>query len=143
MRDCLNQLASRVLIVDDEVHIARFLQFLLRQQGYQTCLAHDGQQALDEYQRFMPDAILLDVVLPKRSGLDVLREIRHLSNSPSSGPLVLLLTAMNLQDIPVDIMNLGDVAHCPKPIAPSSLFRILQAHGLYGYARPLVAVARS
>lgn len=143
MPDTLFQLASRILVVDDEAHIARFLQFLLNREGYQTALAHDGLEALDQYRRFAPDGILLDVVLPKLSGLDVLRRIHGERDPDSPPPLILLLTGMNLQDIPVDIMKMGAVAHCPKPIAPSALIRMLQTHGLYGYSRAQASFAHS
>lgn len=134
MSDTLFHLASRILIVDDEVHIARFLQFLLSKEGYQTALAHNGLQAIDVFTQFHPDGILLDVVLPKISGIEVLRRI-HASMRPNEKPpFTVLLTGMNRQEIPADIMSLGAVAHCPKPVAPSALVRTLHAHGLFGYA---------
>lgn len=134
MSDALFHLASRILVVDDEMHLARFLQFLLARDGYQTALAHDGVQALEVYQHFRPDGILLDVILPRLCGLEVLKRI-HASLRPDEGPpLVLLLTGLNRQEIPADIMKLGRVAHCPKPIAPSALLRTLHQNGLYGYS---------
>ncbi|MCW5965919.1 MAG: response regulator [Bryobacterales bacterium] len=132
--NALFHLASRILVVDDEVHIARFLQFLLSKEGYQTALAHDGLEALDVYKEFQPDGILLDVILPRLCGIDVLRRIHASLDPQTPPPLILLLTGLNRQEIPADIMNLGAVAHCPKPVAPSALIRTLHAHGLYGYS---------
>lgn len=134
MAETLFHLASRILVVDDEVHIARFLQFLLAKEGYQTAVAHDGLVALDLYQQFEPDGILLDVILPKLCGIDVLRRIHASLGPQTQPPLILLLTGLNRQEIPADIMKLGAVAHCPKPVAPSALIRTLHAHGLYGYS---------
>jgi CheY-like chemotaxis protein len=143
MQDSLFQLASRILVVDDEVHIARFLEFLLNREGYQTAIAHDGLEALERYHTFKPDGILLDLLLPKLSGLDVLRRIHEETEPDARAPFILLLTGMNLQDIPIDIMKLGTIAHCPKPVAPSTLIRMLQKHGLYGYSRPQASFAQS
>lgn len=134
MKDALYRLASRVLVVDDERHIARFLQFLLNKEGYQTAVAFDGETALDLCRTFEPDAVLLDLVLPGISGLDVLKTIydSHVNGPPA--PVVMLLTGMSLQDLPPDIMHYGVAAHCAKPVAPSTILRHLQNHGLFGYA---------
>lgn len=134
MADALFQLASRVLIVDDERHIARFLEFLLNKEGYQTAVAYDGVEALEKYVAFHPDAILLDVMLPRLSGVEVLRKISELTVDPALRPAIILLTGLNLQDLPADIMGCGVSAHCPKPVAPSALIRLLRHHGLFGYS---------
>ena len=134
MQPALHRLSSRILVVDDERHIARFLEFLLKKLGYQTAVAFDGETALEVNRSFRPDAILLDLILPGISGLDVLKSIHASATEDSPPPVVLLLTGLNLQDIPADIMEFGVAAHCPKPVAPSTLLRHLQRHGLYGYA---------
>lgn len=134
MEPALYRLASRILVVDDERHIARFLQFLLKKEGYQTALAFDGETAIEMNRTFKPDAILLDLVLPGISGLDVLKTIHASVTEDSPHPVILLLTGLNLQDIPADIMEFGVTAHCAKPVAPSTLLRHLQRHGLFGYA---------
>ncbi len=110
------------------------LQFLLSKEGYQTALAHNGAEAIDVFQQFRPDGILLDVILPRMSGLEVLRRIHAQLHPQARLPFTVLLTGLNRQDIPADIMSLGAVAHCPKPVAPSALLRLLHLHGLYGYA---------
>ncbi len=134
MSSSLYQLSSRVLIVDDEQHIARFLQFLLNKEGYQTELAYDGLDAIEKFDAFRPDAILLDLVLPTMSGLDVLKAISKLVADPANRPVILLLTGLNFQDLPADIMDYGVAAHCAKPVAPSALIRHLHSHGLFGYS---------
>jgi len=139
MPHLLCHLAARILVVDDETHIARFLQFLLTKEGYQTAVAYDGVQALEVYQQFQPDGVLLDVILPKLCGIEVLRRIHASLDGAADPPLVLLLTGLNRQEIPADIMKLSGVAHCPKPIAPSTLMRTLREHGLFGYSRPQTA----
>jgi hypothetical protein len=61
---------TRVLVVDDERHIARFLEFVLKKAGYDVALAYSGEQALVAVEAFDPDVMLLDLVLPKLTGLD-------------------------------------------------------------------------
>lgn len=134
MSDVLFHLASRVLVVDDEQHIARFLQFLLNKEGYQTEAAFDGISALEKFESFQPDGILLDLILPGLSGIEVLKSIHQATKDLERRPVILLLTGLNLQDLPADIMEFGVAAHCVKPVAPSALLRHLRSHGLYGYS---------
>lgn len=138
MSDVLFHLASRVLVVDDEKHIARFLEFLLNKEGYQTAVAYDGVSALEKFETFQPDAVLLDLILPGLSGVDVLKAIHQATKDAARRPVILLLTGLNLQDLPADIMEFGVAAHCVKPVAPSALLRHLRSHGLYGYSSPKV-----
>ena len=139
MQQALYRLASRILVVDDEQHIARFLQFLLKKEGYQTAVAFDGETALELCRTFQPDAILLDLVLPGISGLEVLKTIHASATEDSPCPVVMLLTGLNLQDLPADIMDFGVAVHCAKPVAPSTILRHLQRYGLYGYAATRMA----
>lgn len=134
MQQALYRLASRILVVDDERHIARFLQFLLDKEGYQTAVAFDGETALELCRTFQPDAILLDLVLPGISGLEVLKSIHASATEERPCPVILLLTGLSLQDLPADIMDFGVAAHCAKPVAPSTLLRHLHRHGLFGYS---------
>ena len=66
----------KILIVDDEENIRLFLRDNLHFEGYEICEAGDGREALDKAEDCNPDLIILDIMLPKRSGLDCLREIR-------------------------------------------------------------------
>jgi len=83
---------SRILVVEDEAHIAEGLQFNLEAEGHEVIVASDGQQALDRLRDAGPfDLVLLDLMLPERSGLEVLRRVRA---SGDFAP-VLILTAMD------------------------------------------------
>ncbi len=79
---------SRVLIVDDEKLIVKGLKFSLEQEGMQVDCAYDGEEALEYAQRNRYDIILLDIMLPKFSGLEVCQQIRESSNVP-----IIMLTA--------------------------------------------------
>lgn len=83
--------AARILIAEDEPSIMASLDFLMRRCGYETRLAGDGCAALEELERFRPQLVILDVMLPRRSGLDVCREIR--ANAQWRSMRVLMLTA--------------------------------------------------
>ncbi|HZL07255.1 MAG TPA: response regulator, partial [Coriobacteriia bacterium] len=69
-------MASKVLIVDDEPNIVTALEFLMRQRGYETRVARDGDEALAAVESFRPDLVLLDVMLPRRDGFEVCQKLR-------------------------------------------------------------------
>jgi len=71
--------ANKVLIVDDEKLIVKGLKFSLEQEGMQVDCAYDGEEALAFAQQNQYDIILLDIMLPKLSGLEVCQQIRHAS----------------------------------------------------------------
>jgi DNA-binding response OmpR family regulator len=67
----------RVLIADDEPNIVTALEFLLRGRGYEVDVARNGAEALERIRATRPDLVLLDVMMPEKSGYDVCREIRR------------------------------------------------------------------
>ncbi len=120
--------AARVLVVDDERHIARFLEFVLKKAGYEVATAHDGEQALAEIDRFAPDAVLLDLVMPKLSGLDVLQRLR--AEPRHQGLFIAILSARSFEERAGEVMEAGANLHCEKPVAPSSLLSELASSGI-------------
>ena len=84
-------MAKRVLIAEDEPSILASLEFLMRQNGFDTRSAADGEEALSLAATFRPHLVLLDIMLPRRSGLEVCRLIR--SDAALAGTRVLMLTA--------------------------------------------------
>ena len=68
-----------VLVAEDDINICQGLQDLLENEGYTTTAAHDGEQALELFNQQQPDFVLLDIMMPKRDGYDVCREIRRLN----------------------------------------------------------------
>ena len=73
---------SRILVVDDEKNICELLTLYLVKEGHTAETATDGEEALRKFQTFGPDLILLDIMLPKKDGWQVCREIRQSSNVP-------------------------------------------------------------
>ena len=84
-------LAARVLISEDEPSIVTSIDFLMRKCGFDTRLARDGEQALEAVREFAPDLVILDLMLPRVSGLDVCRAIR--ARPECRATRVLMLTA--------------------------------------------------
>lgn len=84
-------MSARVLIADDEPSIAMSLEFLLGISGYTTRVASDGEEALSVARQFQPDLIVLDLMLPRLSGLEVCRTLR--ADPQQCSVKVLMLTA--------------------------------------------------
>ncbi len=73
---------QRVLIVDDDESIAELISLYLIKECYETEIAYDGETALEQFKRFGPDLVLLDIMLPGIDGYEVLKEIRRSSQTP-------------------------------------------------------------
>ena len=110
---------KKVLIVDDEPNIVVSLEFLLKQAGYETEVARDGQGALDAAKVFSPDLVLLDVMLPGIDGYEVLRAIR--SRSENTGMKVILLTARGREVDRLKGLDLGADLYFTKPFSTRDL----------------------
>ena len=119
---------ARILVVDDERHIARLIQFVLQKEGYQVGVAHTGEQAVAMVKEKCPDAVLLDLVMPDISGLDVLRELK--AYEPSRDVPIALLTARSFEAEPEGLAQSGVTFHCTKPVAPSTLLKKLSDFGV-------------
>ena len=79
---------SKVLIVEDEIKLARFVELELKHEGYEVLVANDGRAGLECFEQWKPDVVLLDLMLPMLSGIEVCRRIRRVSDVP-----VIMLTA--------------------------------------------------
>lgn len=105
-----------VLVVDDEPQIRRFLDIGLRAQGYQTTLAETGAEGLAFASARQPDLIILDLGLPDRDGLDVLRELRDWSSVP-----VIVLTVRADEAQKVALLDAGANDYVTKPFGVQEL----------------------
>jgi len=120
---------ARILVVEDERYIARFLVYMLKEKGYEVQAAYDGEEALSAAAVFRPDGVLLDLLLPKLSGREVLRKLR--ADSRFSGLKILLLTGCPMSENDIEAPSgMGANAYCLKPIGPSILLSLLKQHGL-------------
>lgn len=115
---------KKVLIVEDERHIVRFLEFVLTRKGYDVVFANEGAQALEMLESISPDIMLLDLALPDMSGLEVLKRLR--ATERHAGIKVLVLTGQVFESTSGEVIKAGANAQCAKPIAPSTLLRTLE-----------------
>jgi DNA-binding response OmpR family regulator len=117
--------AKTVLVVDDEQDILDLVRFRLEHDGYRVLTASDGQSGLTLAQAERPDLCILDVMMPKLSGLEVLANLR--ADPSTADTRVILLTARG-EDADVDRgFELGAHDYVTKPFSPKELRRRVQA----------------
>ena len=109
-------MSLKILIIEDEEKIARFIELELGYEGYSTTKAFDGRTGLELAETGEFDLILLDVMLPQMSGMEVLRRIRRVSSVP-----VILLTARDSVIDKVSGLDSGANDYITKPFAIEEL----------------------
>lgn len=102
---------KKILIVDDEKNIRISIDKCLRGEGYDTNLCCDGEEALETIKKSKYDLILMDVKMPKSSGIEILKKIREYGITTR----VIMMTAYGTVDIAVDAMKLGAIDFISKP----------------------------
>jgi len=112
-------MTAAILIADDEPNILISLEFLLQRAGYQVSLARDGQQALDSILRDRPALVLLDVMMPIKTGLEVLQAVR--ADEACNGVRILMLSAKGRDTDVAKGLALGADAYMTKPFATQDL----------------------
>ena len=114
--------SSRILVVDDEVQIARVLRGYLEQAGFAVITAHDGREALRLARQEAPDLIILDLMLPEIDGLDVCRALRKESDVP-----IIMLTARVEETDRLIGLELGADDYVTKPFSPREVVARVRA----------------
>jgi len=109
-------MAEKILIIEDDSRIARFLELELRHEGYQVETASDGRSGLEKALNNNPDLVILDLMLPLLSGIEVLRRIRRVSDLP-----VIMLTAKDDVSDKVVGLDSGADDYVTKPFAIEEL----------------------
>jgi len=112
-------MGSRILVVEDEPDLADLVALNLRRAGHEVVIAHDGATALAEIQRSQPDLLVLDVMLPDISGLEVCRRLRR--NAQTIRLPVIMLTARSDEVDRVVGFEVGADDYVPKPFSPREL----------------------
>ena len=112
-------MSKKILIADDEPNILISLEFLMKREGYEVLLARDGQEAMDVIARERPALVLLDVMMPIKSGFDVCCELR--ASEALRDTLVLMLTAKGRDTDVAKGMALGANAYMTKPFSTKEL----------------------
>ena len=113
---------TKILIVDDDKHIAELLSLYLNKEGYETKEAHAGRKALDAFAAYSPHLVMLDLMLPEIDGYQVCREIRKISAVP-----IIMLTAKGETFDKVLGLELGADDYIVKPFDPKEVIARVKA----------------
>ena len=111
-----------MLVVEDDEEIASVLQRSLRMEGYEVRIAIDGEAALTEARMFNPDAVILDLGLPKIDGIEVARRLRENDDVP-----ILMLTARDAVESRVEGLDVGADDYLVKPFERQELLARIRA----------------
>ena len=112
----------KILAVDDEQRMVRFIQLNLEQDGFEVVTAYNGKEALEQVRTQLPDLILLDIMMPDINGFEVLKKIREVNNVP-----VIMLTAKGEEDDRIQGLELGADDYITKPFSPRELVSRIRA----------------
>jgi DNA-binding response OmpR family regulator len=115
-------MTDRILVVEDEAIVAEVVERFLRREGYETMIVGDGREALNALGAFIPDLIVLDVMLPEVDGLEVCRQVRSRGETP-----IIMLTARGEETDKVLGLGLGADDYVTKPFSPRELAARVQA----------------
>lgn len=113
---------TRILVVDDEISIIKFLRANLESKGYKVFAAMDGVEALQTIEMELPDLVILDIMMPKMDGFEVCRRLREWSQIP-----IIMLSARGDENDKVKCLNLGADDYITKPFDKDELLARVSA----------------
>ncbi len=113
---------GRIIVAEDDPRQVRIVKAYLEREGHSVVVVEDGMRAVEEVRRRTPDLLVLDVMMPKLDGLDVLRIVRAESDVP-----ILMLTARSAEDDQVIGLDLGADDYVTKPYRPRELMARIRA----------------
>lgn len=116
-------MTNKILVVEDELAISTLLQYNLKQAGYEVIQAFDGQEGLNKAVAELPDLILLDLMLPKKDGMEVCKELRI----QKIGTPIIMLTAKDDEFDKVLGLELGADDYMTKPFSPREVVARVKA----------------
>jgi two-component system response regulator RegX3 len=114
---------ARILLVEDEDALAESIRYSLEREGFAVTVASDGRRAIERFRSGGPDLIILDLMLPELSGLDVVRTIRQESTVP-----IIIVTAKDSEADKVTGLELGADDYVTKPFSVRELVSRVRAH---------------
>ena len=115
-------MAASILVVDDDVNICELVRLYLEKEGYRVLTAGDGEAALSVFRKEHPHLLVLDLMLPKKDGMDVCREVRKTSSAP-----IIMLTAKGETLDKVLGLEMGADDYLVKPFEPKELVARVRA----------------
>lgn len=117
-------MSKKVLVVDDQPHIVRLIQVNLEKEGLQVSTAGDGVEGLEKIHEERPDLVILDVIMPRKDGFQVLREIKG-DEALADIPVIMLTVKTHNADI-VEGLKEGAELYLPKPFHPKELVSLVK-----------------
>ncbi len=115
-------MSKYILVIDDDKNICEVIKLYLQKEGYKVTVAYDGQSGLDEFMRDTPELIVLDIMMPKKDGWEVLKQIRKTSTVP-----VIMLSAKGETFDKVLGLELGADDYIVKPFDPKEFIARIKA----------------
>lgn len=112
-------MTHKILIADDEPNIVVSLEFLMKKEGFQVAVARDGEETLAKVASFQPDLLLLDIMMPRKSGFEVCEALR--ADPSHGGLLIIMLTAKGRDTEVAKGMAIGADAYVTKPFSTKDL----------------------
>ena len=113
---------KHILVIDDDKNICEVIKLYLQKEGYKVTVAYDGQAGIDAFERETPDLIVLDIMMPRKDGWEVLKQIRKTSAVP-----VIMLTAKGETFDKVLGLELGADDYIVKPFDPKEFIARIKA----------------
>jgi len=126
--------SARIVVVEDEPDIAAFLRDALRKEGFQATAAHEAQQALESIRREPVDLVILDLMLPDMSGLELLKQLKR--HEETAGARVIVVSARTEEVDRVLAFEFGADDYVTKPFSPREL--MLRVKAVLQRAKPAV-----
>ncbi len=119
----MSEATARILLVEDEEALAESIRYSLEREGYGVNVAIDGRHAIEQFRAHDPELVILDLMLPEMSGLDVVRSIRQTSTVP-----IIIVTAKDSEADKVTGLELGADDYVTKPFSVRELVSRVRAH---------------
>ena len=111
----------KILVVDDDKDIVEILKYNLKNSGYSVKSANNGIEAIKKAKKFLPDVILMDVMMPEMSGIEACSEIKEINEL--SNTIIIFLSARNEDYTQISAYDAGADDYISKPIKPKVLLK--------------------
>jgi len=119
-------MAYKILVVDDEPPILRLMEFILAREGHQMLVAVNGEEALAQVAEHKPDLILLDIMMPRVDGYEVVRRLRA---DPDHASIPIIMLSAKAQDADVQKgVDVGVNEYVTKPFSPPHLVEVVNKY---------------
>ena len=117
--------SKKILVVDDDLDILELLKYNLKKEGYQVKTANNGLEAVEIAKTFIPDLVLLDIMMPQQDGVETCRQLREITELADT--YIIFLTARSEEYSEVAAFDIGADDYITKPIKPRALMSRISA----------------